>query len=131
MKISSQDSKLQVFVSSRCSNLDSNMEEINQYNIIRRSIKRILEDTGLFNVYIFEEAMASASSSQESYLNKIDRSDIILFLIDSRNGMQTDAITKEHNRAKDIGKPRLYIIYENGEMTSIQKELQGPDGVRF
>ncbi len=34
MKISSQDSKLQVFVSSRCSNLDSNMEEINQYNII-------------------------------------------------------------------------------------------------
>ncbi len=58
MKISSQDSKLQVFVSSRCSNLDSNMEEINQYNIIRRSIKRILEDTGLFNVYIFEEAMA-------------------------------------------------------------------------
>ncbi|GER77863.1 MULTISPECIES: DUF4062 domain-containing protein [Enterococcus] len=131
MKISSQDSKLQVFVSSRCSNLDSNMEEINQYNIIRRSIKRILEDTGLFNVYIFEEAMASASSSQESYLNKIDRSDIILFLIDSRNGMQTDAITKEHNRAKDIGKPRLYIIYENGEMTSIQKELQGPDGVRY
>ncbi|WP_261796687.1 hypothetical protein [Enterococcus durans] len=75
--------------------------------------------------------MASASSSQESYLNKIDRSDIILFLIDSRNGMQTDAITKEHNRAKDIGKPRLYIIYENGEMTSIQKKLQGPDGVRY
>ncbi|WP_195273135.1 DUF4062 domain-containing protein [Enterococcus mundtii] len=131
MKINSQDSKLQVFVSSRCSNLDSNMEEINQYNIIRRSVKRILEDTGLFNVYIFEEAMASASSSQDSYLNKIDKSDIILFLIDSRNGMQTDAITKEHNRAKDMRKPRLYIIYENGEMTSIQKELQGPDGVRY
>lgn len=55
MKISSQDSKLQVFVSSRCSNLDSNMEEINQYNIIRRSIKRILEDTGLFNVYILKK----------------------------------------------------------------------------
>lgn len=131
MRISSQDSKLQIFISSRCSNLDSTKEEINQYNIIRRSIKRILEDTGLFNVYIFEEAMASSSSSQDSYLSKIDRSDIILFLIDSRDGMVTEAVMKEHKRAKEIDKPRIYIIYENGKMTTIQEELQGPEGVRY
>ncbi|MEG0284684.1 MAG: DUF4062 domain-containing protein [Vagococcus sp.] len=131
MKINSKDSQLQIFVSSRCSNLDSNLDEINQYNIIRRAIKSILENTGLFNVYIFEEAMASSSTSSDSYLNKIDRSDIILFLIDSRDGMVTDAVMKEHNRAKETKKPRLYIIYENGKVTSIQKELQGPDGVRY
>ncbi len=131
MRISSKDSKLRIFISSRCSNLDSAKEEINQYNIIRKSVKRILEDTGLFNVYIFEEAMASSSSSQDSYLNKIDRSDIILFLIDSRDGMLTEAVIKEHKRAKEIGKPRIYVIYENGKMTSIQKELQGPKGLMY
>ena len=80
------NSKIFVFISSKC--------QPEKYKNIRAVLKQQLEDTGIFSVYIFEEAGASSTSPQNKYLTQLIRSDVCIFLIDNKDGI-TEGVQQE------------------------------------
>ncbi len=54
--------KLKVFISSKT----DDAQNCTKYNLARKAIKGILEATGLFQVYLFEEEGASANQCFQS-----------------------------------------------------------------
>lgn len=101
--IRKSDKKIKVFISSIC---DKNRYE---YRIVRRSIKLILEETGLFKVYLFENGIAETVSAEESFSYEIEKSDLIVFIIDNDEAI-SDGVQKEIDKAKEKNKPQLYFV---------------------
>lgn len=62
--------KVKVFISSSCGG---------QYTIVRKGLKKLLEETNLATVYIFESSEASSQNVISSYINKLDDSDLCIF----------------------------------------------------
>ena len=71
-----QNERIDVFISSRCG--DDHVE----LSIIRKGLQQALEETGLFKVYLFENASPSSEHVKRSYLRFLERADVCLFLID-------------------------------------------------
>lgn len=116
--------KLKVFVSSRCG--------VEKYDRVRSRLKDLIEETGLAEVYLFEDGLASTQTAAQDYLYSLDDSDVCIFLIDNADGV-TPAILKEINRAKAYPKKSLYLFCneKQKEPTQIQKELVGFKGARY
>ncbi len=74
MKYDTITNKIKVFISSSCTN--------EKLDIVRKSLKVLLEETGLFNVYIFEDAPGASCNVTDSYLQELERNNIVLFIID-------------------------------------------------
>lgn len=56
--------KLRVFISSKT----GYEQDCIKYNLARKAIKEMLELTGLFQVYLFEEAGTSSTSAYNHYI---------------------------------------------------------------
>ena len=115
--------KVSVFISSKCDDT---------YNIVRKALKTLLEETGLVSAYIFEDEPASSKVLYESYLDELDASDLIIFLVRNIDKV-SEAVLIEHNRARSLNKRSLYLFCDDkcGEVTALQSELIQSQSVKF
>lgn len=142
--------KIKVFISSKCGGERTNFNQLvnaessdkkaiadkavrTNYDLVRRALKIALENTGFIETYIFEDDMASTSSSREDFLFKLDRSDICLFLIDNFDKDIPSGVLTEVERAKQTKKKSIYLFLKdsNHEVTELQKNLTGAEGRHY
>lgn len=125
--------KLNVFISSKCADLDDAKDPNMKYTYVRRELQVLLESTGLFEVYNFDTETASSCSVEDHYLTNLDNSDIVVFLIDNGDGIPT-GVRKEEKRARERG-INLYYFFcreQSKEKTDIQKLLEtSPSNAKF
>lgn len=109
------ESKVKVFISSNCSD---------KFLIVRESLRIMLIETGLCEVYVFEEASAASGNVKSEYLSKLDRSDLVLFLIDNKEGLGHGTLI-EIRRAEELQKKCIYLFCDEfqKEPTETQNEL--------
>lgn len=119
--------KIKVFISSKCGSYNED------YEIIRIGLKNLLEETGFIHTYVFEETTPSSMNIQEEYLNRLEDSDIILFLIDNERYNCSDGVMREWKHAITLQKKSIYLFYNDNakDITNIQKELQKPNSNKW
>ena len=94
------DSRITVFLSSRCK-----PEE--KYGTFRRALKRLLTETNMCSVFIFEVG-ASTLSAEEYYLTHIPLSDVIIFFVNNDDEMEqsdkksysSDGVLQEYRESR-------------------------------
>ena len=116
--------KVSVFISSRCDSDEDKKNGIVKYEIIRKALKSLLLESGLCKVYVFEDYNATSFSVGHSYTDKFDDADLIIFIIDNKDGA-SDAILEGISRAKAHQKRSMYFFCDEFEKsaTSIQEDL--------
>jgi len=116
--------KIEVFISSDCKK--------KEYIELRGLIKELLEKKGFIKTYVFEKDVASTSTAEDRYLDKLDECHVILFLIDNQleNGAIPPGVMKEYRRANDLNKKALYLFCNstNKRKTIIQEEIINKSG---
>lgn len=120
--------KINVFISSGC----GDGEGKDRYNLIRNDIKFRLESLGYVQTYIYEaDYCASTKQVKSAYLDELDDSDLVIFLIDNADGVY-EGVRNEYQRAKVKGKRCFYIFCDENskEATDIEKEVKTPDSGR-
>lgn len=101
----SSDSKIKVFISSKCDKAG----ETPKYGPIRAELKQEIEKTGLANVYVFEDEEASTLSAGNHYIFALEDSDVCIFLIDNADGI-SEGVKAEIDVVRKNNK-RRYIIF--------------------
>ncbi len=144
------EERIKVFISSKCGgervnfdklvhNASKSKEDIAKnavranYDLVRRALKRSLDATDFISTYVFEDEAASTLSAQQDYFDQLDNSDVCLFLIDNFDDGISPGLLAEITRAQKLNKKSLYLFlnHPDHEITSIQKNLEGPNGGRF
>lgn len=114
--------KIKVFISSKC----DGPEETPKYNPIRSNLKKIIENTGLAEVYVFEGEEASSLSAGNNYTFALEDSDICIFLIDNYDGIPTGVQNEIDIVQRNNIKALYYFCDENQkEKTALEKNLMG------
>lgn len=108
--------KLRVFISSKCGE---------KYTVARKSLQKLLDETGLVETYVFETDPASSEDTQSAYLEYVDGSNLCIFLVDNEDGV-SPAVLSEEKRAKDKHLRLLYIFCDERkkEPTPMQEEIR-------
>ena len=116
--------KLKVFISSKT----GDAQNCTKYNLARKAIKEILEATGLFQIYLFEEAGTSSISAENHYIRNLRYADVCIFLIDNEDGVP-EGVQNEVDKVLRNKIPSLYYFCDQNskEKTSLQKSLLHPD----
>lgn len=116
--------KVSVFISSRCDSAEDKKNGTIKYGVMRKSLKLLLEETGICDVYAFEESHATTVDVVHSYMDKLDDADLVIIIIDNKDDV-SDATLKEISRAKAHNKKCIYIFCNEREKeaTSVQKDL--------
>ena len=116
--------KVSVFISSRCDSAEDKKNGTVKYGVMRKSLKLMLEETGICDVYAFEESHATTVDVVHSYMDKLDDADLIIIIIDNKDGV-SNATLKEISRAKAHNKKCIYIFCNEREKetTDVQKDL--------
>lgn len=112
--------RLRVFISSKT----GNEPDCIKYNLARKAIKEMLELTGLFQVYLFEEAGTSSNSAYSHYIQRLKNADVCIFLIDNEDGVP-QGVQNEVDEVLKNNIPSLYYFCDENskERTSLQKSL--------
>ena len=112
------DKKLKVFISSKSGT--------SKYNKVRLKLKKVIEDTQLATVYLFEEEGASSLSADKSNNLAIQDSDVCIFLIDNADGISQD-VQKEIDAVNKHGIKALYLFCDEKqkEKTPIEERMTG------
>lgn len=112
--------KLKVFISSKT----GDEQDCTKYNLARKAIKEILEATGLFQIYLFEEAGTSSTSAMNHYIQHLRYADVCIFLIDNEDGVP-EGVQNEVDEVLKNKIPSLYYFCDQNsrEKTSLQKSL--------
>mgnify|MGYP000969427409 CR=1 FL=1 len=107
--------KVRVFISS---NINC------EYKLIREALRLLLLETGMCEVYSFEEESGSSFPVIVSYLTKIDRSDLVVFLIDNKDKPR-EGTMKEYRRARELKKKCIFLFCNESEkeLTELQREI--------
>ncbi|HEY5560639.1 MAG TPA: hypothetical protein VIK72_02600 [Clostridiaceae bacterium] len=115
MKDKTIEYKVKVFISSLCGG---------RYNLVRKALKLLLLETNLTIVYVFETTGSSSQDVISSYSNKLDDSDVCIFLIDNKDGI-SEAVVREQKRSRKLGIKSIYLFCDEDqkEPTLIQKEI--------
>lgn len=116
MSSSGIEHKLRVFISSKCGG---------KYTIARKTLKKLLETTGLVEAYAFETEPASSEDTRSAYLEYVDNSNLCIFLVDNADGAPP-AVLSEEKRAKDKQLRLLYLFCDEikKESTPMQNEIK-------
>ncbi|ETP71516.1 SIS domain-containing protein [Lachnospiraceae bacterium JC7] len=116
--------RVSVFISSRCDSVEDKKNGTVKYGVMRKSLKLMLEETGICNVYAFEESHATTVDVVHSYMDKLDDADLVIIIIDNKDGV-SNATLKEISRAKAHNKKCIYIFCNEREKeaTDVQKNL--------
>lgn len=150
MQIDEKIRKIKVFISSKCGGELVNYDHLIQsrsvskkeiaekalrtnYDLVRRALQTSLDKTGLIETYLWENSPASTYSSSEDYIDELDSSDVCLFLIDNFDENISEGLLAEITRAQKTNKKSFYLflIDPQKEITTIQKSLNGVDGVHY
>jgi hypothetical protein len=117
--------KISVFISSKCG--------VESYDIVRTALKALLENTGFITTYVFEEGDAASKTARDEYLNKLEDSHVVLFLLDNMDPEIPDGVMKEWMHSRKIGRKAIYLFLNDPSKkeNEIQKELNGPNGSRY
>ena len=112
------DKKLKVFISSKSGT--------SKYNKVRLKLKKVIEDTQLATVYLFEEEGASSLSADKSNNLAIQDSDVCIFLIDNADGISQD-VQKEIDAVNKHGIKALYLFCDEKQKakTPIEERMTG------
>ena len=112
--------KLKVFISSKT----GDEQDCIKYNLARKAIKEILETTGLFHIYLFEEEGTSSTSAMNHYIKHLQNADVCIFLIDNKDGVP-EGVQNEVDEVLKNKIPSLYYFCDQNskEKTSLQKSL--------
>lgn len=112
--------KLRVFVSSKCG------AGAERYDKIRSELKKLIEETNLAEVYLFESEEASTLTAGQHYLWSLEDSDICIFLIDNGDGVPK-GVQKEIDCAKKYKIKSLYYFCDETtkEKTPVENSLIG------
>ncbi len=118
------EDKIKVFISSKCG--------VENYDLIRVALKQLLESTGMIQTYVFEESSPVSAPTRDEYLNKLEDSHVILFLVDNESSI-TEGVMKEWKYSKELQRRAIYLFYNNPSkpVTYIQEELDGPYGAKY
>lgn len=111
--------------------ISSNIDD--KYKLIRESLKLLLEKTGMCKVYCFEEEPGSSTEVREAYLYHVGRSDLIVFLIDNKDGINSGTLL-EVKRSRDLKKKCIFLFCNEKEknITELQKEIiNSPKGEKY
>jgi len=92
--------KVKVFIS-------SNIGE--KYACIREALKLLLTETNMCEVYMFEDEGATSTDVVSSYMRKLERSDIVVYLIDNKDGIGEGTL-KEVKRGRELKKKSLFLF---------------------
>lgn len=112
------ENKINVFISS---SIDGE-----KYRYTRKILKESLEATGLFNVFVFEKNHGSSQQAWDYFLSHVRRSDVIIFLIDNKDGIKEGTRDEIREANKYEIKSLYYFCNENEKQpTDIQINLQG------
>ena len=116
MAVNDNIHRIRVFISSRCGG---------KYTIARQALRTILEATGLFEVYVFENEPASSINTQSAYLESLDQSNLCVFIIDNADDV-SPAVQSEINRARELQLKQIYIFCDENkkEPTILQNEIK-------
>lgn len=95
------NNEINIFISSNGTDED--------FLIIRENLKKRIEDTGIAQVYLFEQSSASTLDAEPYYTFNVDTSDICVFIINNAEEIP-EGVMKEYNRAKAIDK-KSYISF--------------------
>ncbi|MGD1817258.1 MAG: hypothetical protein ACPKNR_09520 [Pleomorphochaeta sp.] len=120
MKYDTITNKIKVFISSSCTN--------EKLDIVRKSLKVLLEETGLFNVFIFEDAPGASKNVTDSYLLELERNHIILFIIDEKDELSSGTLL-ELERTNILYKKNTVIYRTNSN--NPHKKLDSYENIKF
>lgn len=112
--------KVKVFISSKCGG---------RYTLVRKALKSLLSETNIVQVFIFEELGPSSQHVIDSYITKLDDSDLCVFLIDNKDDV-SEAVLKEQKRARELKKRALYIFCDEYKKEPTQLQLEIRDSFR-
>ncbi|MDO4323308.1 MAG: hypothetical protein Q4C61_12345 [Lachnospiraceae bacterium] len=107
--------KVNIFISSNCGE---------RYTLVREALRLLLLETGMCEVYMFEEEGATTSDVVSAYMRRLERSDIIVFLIDNKDGIG-EGTMKEVKRGRELKKKSIFLFCDENEKeaTELQKEI--------
>lgn len=114
--------KVKIFISSKCD--DANFGDL-KYGVMRKALALLLEETGLCEVFVFEEGTATSRNLVHSYMDSLADSDLVIVIVDNQDGV-SQATMKEINRAKALKKKCIYIFcnQRKREITELQTQIQ-------
>lgn len=117
------DRKINVFISSKCDR---------KYKRVRKKLYEKLKNTNLFEVHSFEEKGASSLSAKDSYELEELVCDVVIFLIDNKDGIP-EGVHNEIEIAKKYSiKSLFYFCTEHSkEQTIVQKQQTGPESSKY
>jgi hypothetical protein len=141
------EDKIKVFISSKCDGELTNFAQVVNadskviaekairisYNLVRKALKVALEETGLFDVYVFESEYPTTSPVGEDYLDELDVSHVCLFLIDNLDDEISKGLLTEITRAQEQNKKSIYLFlnHPDRKKTVIQENLMGIKGAHY
>ena len=116
--------KVRVFISSKCDNKDDIDNGCTKYGVMRKSVKLLLEQTNICDVFVFEEGHSTSYNVEASYMNHLEDSDLVILIIDNTDGVSIGT-QKEINRARALNKKCVYVFCDEREKnpTELQQEL--------
>lgn len=102
-----------------------------RYAIARKAIRSMLEETNLCEVYAFEDEGGKTEAVIPSYLNRINEIDVLIVLIDNKDGV-SDHVQREITRARELKKKCFFFFCDEYEKqsTQLQEDLK-TNGVQF
>ena len=112
--------KVKVFISSNCDTSADRERGIEKYGVMRRSLKCLLEETGICEAVVVEMEMASSSNVDDYYIEELDSSDLAVVIIDNRDGVK-DGTQEEINRIRANDKKAIYIFCNEREKESTER----------
>lgn len=114
--------KVKVFISSRSEG---------KYAVVRKAVRSMLEETNLCEVYAFEDAGGTTQAVITSYLNHVAETDVIIVLIDNKDGV-SDHVQREVNRAREMKKKCFFFFCDEDEKkpTQLQEDLKNK-GIQY
>ena len=109
--------KIKVFISSQHG-------DNGKYDRVRNQLKKTIEETGLADVYMFEQEAASTLTVRKHFSWGLEDSDLCIFLIDNADGVSS-GVQKEIDIVKHYNKKALYYFCDetSQEKTAIEQSL--------
>lgn len=116
--------KVRVFISSNCDKAPDKENGNYKYSVMRKSLKLLLEETNICEVYVFEEGASTSYDVVSSYTGPLDDADVVIAIVDNKDGAGSGTQT-ELNRIRALNKKCLYIFCDEREKTptEIQNQL--------
>lgn len=117
-----KNNKVKIFISSKCDDKDLNDLK---YGVMRKALTLLLEETGLCEVFVFEEGTATSRGLEHSYMDPLADNDLVIIIVDNQDGVSKPTM-REINRAKTLNKKCIYIFCDQRkrEITELQAQIQ-------